>query len=90
MSQVEDSSRDLAQWLQEVARRRYTEPVSQAPAQFARESSALGIKALARRARWLPLRQGLSLAALVVAYLQYHLLDVMLQIEQMHTVVTFI
>ena len=86
MSHNEDPYRDLAQWLQEVARRPYTEPVSRTPPElrFARAEE------LAEHARWLRGRQGLSFALLAAAYLQYHMLDVMLQIAAMHPVVTFV
>jgi len=87
MSQDEDPYRDLAQWLQEAARRKYAEPVSRRlpdPDELRRQA------ALAARERWRAVRQGMSFAVLAAAYLQYHLLDVMLQIETMPSVVVFV
>jgi len=86
MAQSGDPYRDLAQWLQEVARRPYAEPVSRRLEEPRRQSAA----ARAERARWLRVRRGIFFAVLAAAYLQFHLLDVMLQIEKMHPVVVFV
>jgi hypothetical protein len=40
--------------------------------------------------RWRTVREGIFFAILAGAYLQYHLLDVMLQIESMRSVVVFV
>lgn len=77
-----DPSRELAQWLQEVARRRYpmygpsrrrdTPPPRRVPPK--------------RRI----VREAISFAALAAAYFQYHMLDVMLQVASMRSVTVFV
>jgi hypothetical protein len=76
-----DTSRDLAQWLQEVARRRY--PMygpSMRPPPAPREPPK----------KWRRARELISFAALSAAYFQYHMLDVMLQIASMKSVTVFV
>ena len=77
-----DSSREIAQWMQELARRRYPHPP---PRRYQRPPDPEETPGKWRRAREL-----ISFAALAAAYLQYHMLDVMLQIVSMKSVTVFV
>jgi hypothetical protein len=77
-----DPSRELAQWLQEVARRRYPHVRPRGP-----EAPPPPGKP---PENWRTVREAISFAALAAAYLQYHMLEVMLEIASMKTVTVFV
>jgi hypothetical protein len=77
-----DPSREIARWMQEVARRRYPHaPPRRKDPPPARQDSPT---------EWRIAREAISLCALAVAYFQYYMLDVMLQIASMKTVTVFV
>jgi hypothetical protein len=79
-----DPSRELAQWLQEVARRRYP---MYGPSMRPPDPPRAPVE---RPRKWRRLREVVGLAALSGAYLQYYMLDVMLQIATMKSVTVFV
>ena len=79
-----DPSRELAQWLKEVARRRY--PMYGPSWRFDPPRATKEPPQKKRRR----VRELVSFGALAAAYLQYYMLDVMLQIASMNSVTVFV
>jgi len=84
------SGENLADWLQEVARRPWSDgPVSINPAILPGSGSPAG--QAPRQRRHLPHgRDIVALAALTIGFLQYYYLDVIVQIGSLHKVVIFV
>lgn len=76
-----DPSRELAQWLQESARRRYPNYGPSRHRPWARKGPPR---------KWGAARELISSGALAAAYLQYYMLDVMLQVASMKSVTVFV
>ena len=79
-----DPSRELAQWLQEAARRRYAmySPPPRRSYQPAPRKQP--------PKKWGTARNAIGLGGLAAAYFQYYMIDVMLQIASMPSVTVFV